>query len=379
MTTALIIGGGIAGAVTAIALHKAGIGATVYEAYATPADEIGAFLTVGTNGIDALQAVDLDRSVAAAGVPARWLQVFDAAGEQVGQAPITGSERPDLGPRTFKRAALYRVLQDELAARDLPVQRGKRLVDGTATTAGVTATFADGSSAGADVLIGADGVHSVTRQLIDPAAPEPRYTGQHIVYGFTDKTPVEVPADTYQMIRGEKGFFGITGAPAGGLWWFARVSGPELTSAQAAAVTTAQWRDQLIAVFEADRTPAAAVVAATTEPIVGTGNYDVPTVPTWHNGRMTIAGDAAHAASPAAAQGASMAIEDAVVLAKCLRDIADPATAFDTYERHRRERVERLVQASAAMSQRRTQERPDQRSSNANWLRDHHIDWDSRI
>ncbi|WP_279581370.1 FAD-dependent oxidoreductase [Fodinicola feengrottensis] len=141
MTTALIIGGGIAGAVTAIALHKAGIGATVYEAYATPADEIGAFLTVGTNGIDALQAVDLDRSVAAAGVPARWLQVFDAAGEQVGQAPITGSERPDLGPRTFKRAALYRVLQDELAARDLPVQRGKRLVDGTATTAGVTATF----------------------------------------------------------------------------------------------------------------------------------------------------------------------------------------------------------------------------------------------
>ncbi len=139
------------------------------------------------------------------------------------------------------------------------------------------------------------------------------------------------------MIRGEKGFFGITGAPAGGLWWFARVSGPELTSAQAAAVTTAQWRDQLIAVFEADRTPAAAVVAATTEPIVGTGNYDVPTVPTWHNGRMTIAGDAAHAASPAAAQGASMAIEDAVVLAKCLRDIADPATAFDTYERHRRE------------------------------------------
>jgi 2-polyprenyl-6-methoxyphenol hydroxylase-like FAD-dependent oxidoreductase len=370
MTKALIIGGGIAGAVTAMALHKAGIEATVYEAYPTPADDVGAFLTVGTNGIDALHAVDLDEPVAAAGSPARWVEVYDAAGTQAGRAPITGSELPDFGPRTFKRAALYRVLQDQMVERGVPIERGKRLVDAT----GTTAVFADGSKADGDVLIGADGVHSTVRGLIDPDAPEPRYTGAYIIYGYTHDTSVEVPADTYRMIRGSRAFIGITGGPDGGVWWFARLAGEEMTKAEAATKTTEQWRTQLVEAFTGDRTPAAEVVGATTEPIVGTNNYDVPTVPTWHNGRMTIVGDAAHAASPAAAQGASMAIEDSVVLAKCLRDLADPADAFTAYERLRRARVERLVEASASMSR----PKPAERADSGGW-QDHHIDWDEPI
>jgi hypothetical protein len=62
------------------------------------------------------------------------------------------------------------------------------------------------------------------------------------------------------------------------------------------------------------------IIRATKEILAGWNTYDFPTVPTWHNERMIIIGDAAHAASPSSGQGASMAIKDAVVLAKCLRD-----------------------------------------------------------
>ncbi|WP_268903559.1 FAD-dependent oxidoreductase [Herbidospora solisilvae] len=71
-------------------------------------------------------------------------------------------------------------------------------------------------------------------------------------------------------------------------------------------------------------------------------NFDLPTVPKWSNSRMVIVGDAAHATSPSSGQGASMAIEDAVVLARCLRD-HDVPDAFAVYERLRRARVERIV------------------------------------
>ena len=85
------------------------------------------------------------------------------------------------------------------------------------------------------------------------------------------------------------------------------------------------------------------IIAATEEIIPGWNTYDFPRVPTWYNDRMIIIGDAVHATSPSSGQGASMAIEDAVVLAKCLRDIPDTAAAFAAFKKLRKERVERVV------------------------------------
>jgi 2-polyprenyl-6-methoxyphenol hydroxylase-like FAD-dependent oxidoreductase len=85
------------------------------------------------------------------------------------------------------------------------------------------------------------------------------------------------------------------------------------------------------------------IIDSTAEIFYGWNTYDMPPVPTWHNDRMVIVGDAAHATSPSSGQGASMAIEDGVVLAMCLRDTTDPAPAFARYERLRRRRVERIV------------------------------------
>ncbi|MET7801674.1 FAD-dependent monooxygenase [Streptomyces decoyicus] len=390
MTKALIIGGGIAGAVTAMALQKAGLEAEIFEAYPTGADDVGAFLIVFANGLEALRVIDAHGPVVEHSFPAQRVEFVGNGGERLGERPIAGAEQgTDLGPRTLRRATLYQVLHAEAARRGIAVRHGKRLV-GAETVQGadgqrVVATFADGSRAEGDLLIGADGLHSVTRTLIDPAAPSPRHTGQNTVCGYTRDAGSPLAPDTYTMIFGKRAFFGCTLAPDGEVWWFANVPGTEIDRTDPTAVTPGAWRERVAAAFEDDDTPAAALVRATGDRVTASGAYDLATVPTWHTDTMVVLGDAAHAAAPNAAQGASMAIEDGVVLARCLRDAPDPRSAFAAYEELRRERVEKVVAASAGMAKltasgatgRPPRQDGAQRGSEGadNWLTGYRIEW----
>ncbi|WP_436496985.1 FAD-dependent monooxygenase [Actinokineospora sp. HUAS TT18] len=369
----LIIGGGIAGAVAAMALRKAGLNPALYEAYPTGADDIGAFLTIMNNGLDALRAVDAHQAVVDNSFAADQVEFLDARGDRLGLQPLTGDIN---GPRTLTRATLYRVLHDEAARRGIPVFHGKRLVSAT-RDGKIVATFADRTTATGDVLVGADGIHSVTRSIIDPAAPAPRYAGLNIAYGYARDAALPVAANSYRMIFGGQAFFGYTTAPDGQTWWFARLPGPELTE----PVPQPEIKRRLTDAFAADRSPATDIVAATTDDIHLSNAYDVPTTPAWHRDGMVLVGDAAHAASPAAGQGASMAIEDAVVLAQCLRDLPTHDTAFAAYEDVRRPRVERLVATSAedgARAARGAAQDVTDRQDTRAWLYRHHIDWDTR-
>ena len=171
MTKALIIGGGIVGPVTAIALRKAGIDSVIYESYPAGTSDAGAFLTIAANGQDALRAIDAEQPVRDASFPATRLQLFDSTGAQLADVPL-GSDRD--GPRTLTRAALCQVLRDEAARRSIRIEHGKRLVGATATPgATVIASFADGSHAEADLLIGADGIHSPSAPSSTPGLPSP--------------------------------------------------------------------------------------------------------------------------------------------------------------------------------------------------------------
>ncbi|GLW29147.1 FAD-dependent monooxygenase [Actinoplanes regularis] len=350
MTKALVIGGGIAGCATAIALRAAGFEPVVYEAYPAGGDDAGAFLTVMGNGMAALRSLDAHRPVIAGSYPAASVQIYDAGGRLLETRGI--GDAGETGPRTLLRSTLYRALQDEAVSRGVRIEHGRRLVQaGMLAGGGVQATFADGGSATGDVLVGADGIHSATRTLIDPDAPRPRYTGQAVVYGYASGVPAPTAPDAYHMIFGSRAFFGYTAAPDGRTWWFARIPGPQAGPEQATS-TAAQWRERALRAFADDASPAAAVIRATGDEVTGGDSYDVPTTPIWHRGSMVLAGDAAHAASPAAAQGASMALEDAVTLARCLREEADTARAFAAYEAIRREPTEQTVAASAQMSRR---------------------------
>ncbi|MFI5776201.1 FAD-dependent monooxygenase [Nocardia sp. NPDC051570] len=376
MTHALIIGGGVAGAATAMALHKAGISATVYEAYPSGGEDIGAFLMIMPNGMNALRAIDAHGPVVAASFRTDHVEYLDAAGKVFTARQIHDSD-PD-GPRTLTRAALYHALQGELLARGGRIEHGKRLTTATTTPYGrVLASFADGTRAEGDLLIGADGMRSVTRTLIDPQAPAPRYTGEAVVYGYTEVADIPQAHNTFRMIHGTRTSFGYTTSTEGVTFWVAHVPGPERSRAELAATP---WRERALELLRDDPDPAAArIVAAPGADPLGAGVFDIASLPRWYRGSMVLVGDAAHAAGPQAAQGASMALEDSVVLAQCLRDLPGPAEAFTTFERIRRARVERLVAQSAeraaTLDEAEQMSRPEQRS----WLYEHRLDWDTPI
>jgi FAD-dependent urate hydroxylase len=395
---ALIVGGGIAGPVTAMALQRAGIDPVVYEAYDTSAGlDAGAFLTVAVNGLDALRTLDAHEPVLAAGFPTRNIEFFSGSGKRLGEVPIGGTLPDGTVTHTIKRADLYRVLHDEAIHRGIHIEYGKRLVDAEITPdGGVVARFEDGARAAGDLLIGADGIHSRTRRIIDPVAPEPRYTGLGNIGGFTRDASVDTRPGIYVMVWGKRAFFGYTVSPSGEIWWFANPpSARELARAELVA-TTEEGKQPLIYLFADDATPAVEIIRSTTGELPGTNQYDMPSVPTWHRGPMVIVGDAAHAASPASGQGASMAIEDAVVLAKCLRDLPDIKQALAAYEQLRRERVERVV-AQGARSSSGKAAGPIARvlrdlmlpvilkrvassgEKSLAWMYGYHVDWDERL
>jgi 2-polyprenyl-6-methoxyphenol hydroxylase-like FAD-dependent oxidoreductase len=205
MTRVLIVGGGVAGPVTAMALQRAGIDAALYEAHAPSTEEVGSYLTVATNGIDALRAIDADAPVLAAGFPTPTNMLWSGSGGRLG-AVSNGGVLPDgTTAHTIKRARLYRVLHQQAAARGLRIEYGRRLVDAQATPDGVTARFADGTTAAGDLLVGADGVHSATRAIIDPAAPGPRYVGLVNFGGYTHQAaPGSAEPGVWHMIFGRQ-------------------------------------------------------------------------------------------------------------------------------------------------------------------------------
>jgi FAD-dependent urate hydroxylase len=393
---ALIVGGGIAGPAAAMALRRAGIDTVVYEAYAGGADAAGAFLTFASNGMDALRAIDAHRLVLSAGFPTPRISIQSGTGRDLGEAPNGGTLPDGTVSQTLKRADLYRALRDEAVRRGARIEYGKRLLDAEVTPdGGVVARFEDGTEAEGDLLIGADGVHSRTRRIIDPSAPRARYVPVLNIGGYARGVRVRAEPGTFRMVFGKRAFFGYAVHPSGEVWWFANPPrAEEPTSAELAAIGTEQWREMLANLFAEDATPAVEIVRATPGKLAGWATHDLPSVPTWHRGPMIVIGDAAHATAPSSGQGASMAIEDAVVLARCLRDLPETRQAFAAYEGLRRGRVERVVAHGARTSNSKAAGPVGRalrdlmlpvilkrvaRGGSLAWMHDHHIDWDEKV
>jgi 2-polyprenyl-6-methoxyphenol hydroxylase-like FAD-dependent oxidoreductase len=395
MRKALIVGGGVAGPVTAMALQRAGIEAVVYEAYPQTAEEVGSYLTVASNGLDALRAIGAEQPVRGAGFPTPTNVLLSSSGRRLGTVSNGGRLADGTAAHTIKRARLYRALHQQASDRGIQVAFGKRLVNAEPTPdGGVLATFQDGTQAAGALLVGADGVHSTTRALIDPNAPAGRYVGLVNFGGYTPDSAGGAEPGIWHMIFGRRAFFGYVVDPAGGTVWFANVPRAQ-TSRQERQTTTAQhWQQQLLEMFADDNGPASDLIAAGQLEFAGDNTHDLPQVPTWHKGPMVIIGDAAHAPAPTSGQGASMAAEDAVVLAKCLRDQPDIAQALGAYERLRRPRVERIVAQAARTGSNKTPGPVGRMlqslmlpvvfrflvtDKSLAWQYDHHIDWDAPI
>ncbi|WP_144127587.1 FAD-dependent oxidoreductase [Catellatospora sichuanensis] len=347
VSTAIVIGGGIAGPVTAMALRKAGIAATVHEAYPSTADGVGGTLALAANGLAALRIVGVDQAVVAIGLPISKT-VMEVGGKRLEMPGLA-----DVAPmQLVHRADLYRVLHDAAAAQGITTEYGKRLTGARETPSGIVATFADGSTASADVLIGADGVRSTVRTLIDPDAPGPRHTG---TLGFEAAADVDVPveAGTMTFAFGKRGYYLYWPQPGGGTGWGVNLPQDRpYTMAEARAVPKAEWMRTLRQAYADDLPGHDLMQRSNPDELQIVGSLQImPPLRHWHRGRMVLVGDSAHAPSNSSGQGASLAIESAIQLARCLRDLPDVPSAFAAYEGLRRSRVEGIAKRAARVNQ----------------------------
>lgn len=342
----IVIGCGIGGPVAAIALHRAGFEPVVYEAHAGDAAHVGSFLNLASNGLSALRTLGVAGPVLAEGFSTPRMVLWSGTGKRLGVVPNGEMLADGTTSITIKRGLVHRALREEVVRLGIPIEHGKRFLRaelGGDEPGSARAWFDDGSSAAADVIIGADGVHSRLRRELDPGAPEPRFTGQLSIGGVA--RPLRAPADpgAYHMIFGKRAFFGYAVSPSREVYWFANVSAERAPGRDGLSMPAERLQERLYELFAGDAGPALELIAATVGGIGVYPIFDLPRVPVWHRGRVALVGDAIHATSPSAGQGAALAIEDALVLAKCLRDVPGIEAAFAAYERARRGRVERVV------------------------------------
>lgn len=339
--SALIIGAGIAGPVAALALRMAGIETAVYDASVPGHEETGLTLTLAPNGQEALRIVGALDAVRAIGLPMSGQQVTDGRGRRVGAFRPVAGQPPVLA---LRRAELCQALRTKAEAAGVAIHYGARLVDIEQDRDCVTAIFEDGRTASAEVLIGADGIRSRVRSLVDPDAPHPRQWPLLNLGGIAD-VAVADQADQLYFVFGRRGFFGYWAEPKDRTAWFANVPEDEPHDHHTAKARSAEdWLNWLRDIFAGER-PAEQVLAATesTDTAFVGAIESMPPIPRWSRARLTLVGDAVHAPSPSSGQGASLAIESAVELARCLRDRPDPQSAFESYEHLRRARVAQVV------------------------------------
>jgi len=338
--TALLVGAGIGGLTAAVALRGLGLRTTVLERAAGPAPA-GAGIVLWPNALRALEAVGLRRAAEAAGRPVAASAILDPAGGTLSAAPLARIAA-DHGPvLAYHRADLHAVLRE--AAGPEAVAYGARVVSVIDEEERAGVVLEDGTERTADVLVGADGLRSVVRPAVLDRPSGPVYAGATSWRGVAP-FPLEDGAPmTETWGRGER--FGVVPLTGGRTYWFATVSGPPSPLEGAAA------HAELTRRFAGWHAPVAGVLAATDPAaIVRAELTELPWIGAWSHERVALLGDAAHAMQPNLGQGAAMAIEDAVILARELgRGARDVETALDAYAAMRRPRVRRIHRDAARL------------------------------
>ncbi|MEU1878970.1 FAD-dependent oxidoreductase [Streptosporangium sp. NPDC020072] len=342
----IVIGAGVAGSAAALALRHIGAEVTVYEAYADPAGDVGSFISLAANGLRGLEALGCLPRVQRLGVALPRQRMWSASGRLLGDVPRGRRGDDPLHSVTLMRGALVEALRAAAAEAGAEIVTGERLTGVTEAPGAVTAGFLDGRRDSADLLVAADGIWSLVRGVLDPAAPRPRYAGLYCVSGVSaDARGLGVEPGVFNMTFARNGAFIHLAAGDGTVWWSAQIADPRQPRLDDAAEAGAGWLRETAALYRREPVPSAVLAAAVgTHPTVLM--HALGPVPTWHGGRSVLIGDAAHPVG--AGQGASMAVEDALVLAAALRGRApsDVPGALARYDAARRPRVTRLLGAA---------------------------------
>jgi 2-polyprenyl-6-methoxyphenol hydroxylase-like FAD-dependent oxidoreductase len=340
VTKAMIAGAGIGGLTAAVALGRTGVEVAVFER-APELKEIGAGISLWANATRALGELGLYDEVRAAGAAEIGGELRSWRGEMISEIPAADL-RASFGDANL---AVHRAdLQDALfsALPDGTVRLGTELVGFAQNGEGIVARFADGREEWGDFLVGADGLHSSVRaQLFGRRAP--RYAGYTAWRGIAEGGEGRLPEGVGLNLWGRGSEFGLVGIGRSRFYWFATKNAPE-----GEAESVAGRKREVLELLSGSYGPAREAVEATGETkILRNDIYDRDPLRSWGVGRVTLLGDAAHPMTPNLGQGACQAIEDAVVLARCLGGGISPS--LRRYEERRISRTTSVVRRSRLM------------------------------
>jgi 2-polyprenyl-6-methoxyphenol hydroxylase-like FAD-dependent oxidoreductase len=349
---AIVIGGGIAGASLSLFLARAGIQPLVFEAYPRTDEPVGGGFQIAPNGMRVLAELGLAEALFAEGHRSGDMAFRNHLGRDIGLVR-TSAAGPALN---VSRAAVHRVLREAADRAGVQVRYQRRLQDIAIAGREVVATFDDGSTETGDFLVGADGVRSRVRAWMLPEFAAPRDTEMVSFGGFCG--PGAAPPDPRDASRltfmvGPRHQFGYS--MMGGQWgWWCHVHGDTPAARKSlATMPDADLRALMLERYRGWAEPVGSLLHAT-EGWMRTPIHDVPKLPAWRKGPVLLVGDAAHAMSPAGGQGASLALEDAMVFGKLLLDRSLPVEdAMARFESLRKARAEAMV-AQAYANDRRT-------------------------
>lgn len=323
MVRIAIVGGGIGGLTTALALREFGFESEVYE-QAPALLDVGAAIAIWPNAMRVLERIKLADAVREHAGEMKEIRWLDRRGNLINRIPIFAAfalHRADL------QSTLLRALQTQTIHLDYSLTKYEQRNDK------VIATFANGRSIEADFLIGADGIHSDVRTPVT-GDDGPSYRGYTVWRAISLAAASPLPLDTAIEIQGRGLRFGI--GPVGdgriGWWASANAASPDHSSGDEA-------RNKLLRMFKDWYRPAVELIEATPSySILTTPAFDRDPNPKWGHKRVTLLGDAIHPTTPNFGQGGCLAMEDAIVLARCFEKYGATEEALRKYEgcRYRR-------------------------------------------
>ncbi|NRB51527.1 MAG: FAD-dependent monooxygenase [Saprospiraceae bacterium] len=334
----IIIGGGIAGLTTAIALEKEGFDTHVYEAQ-PELSVAGAGIWMATNAMQVFERLGLAEDIKHRGMPLDKIEIADFKLKPIQTtSQLLFVEQYGYSVTSILRSRLRDTLVEHYGK---PVYTGKCLDRVLDNEKSVKAFFTDGSHVVGEILIGADGIHSAVRKQLVPNS-QIRYSGQTCWRGIADIV-LEAPykracVETW----GKKYRFGLSVISEKEVYWFAVAKAPRGEKDDAAMI-----KKKLQSMYADFSEPIPSILSATPSArIIRNDITDLQPIGDWYQGRICLIGDAAHATTPNMGQGGGQAVEDAWFLSKILKAEKDYRIAFPQFQKKRQKKVAQVVKTS---------------------------------
>ncbi|MFD3257985.1 FAD-dependent monooxygenase [Paenibacillus lentus] len=339
---AIIIGAGIGGLCTSIALRKVGVHTVLFDRRAD-VHLGGAGIGLGANAVRALQMLGAGGELFDYGKTMSRIQIMTEQGKILSNAHTAViSRKYGLDNVNMDRAKLLKILLRS-ADRGHPVQTRKECIGFEQHPGGVKAWFKDGSSEEGDVLIAADGLRSTIRRMLLPGT-EPQYAGYTCWRSVVPVNPAQAPydPDAFTETWGVNGRFGIVPLANDHIYWFACINAKE-SDPRLAEYTASDLAQH----FRHYHEPIPRLLAASgNEALLHHDIMYLPPLRRYAFGRVVLLGDAAHATTPNMGQGAGQAIEDAVILAGHIKHTQNVETALERYNKQRVKRTASITRMS---------------------------------